>query len=226
MDNTVAVLIPAAGMGERLGQGPKAFVPVAGRPLLAWSLAALDRFGEELVVALPQGWQVRAQALCEPWVDLRRVRWVEGGETRQATVQRLLAASAAPWVLIHDAARPFLDEATIRALLGAVQRTSAASAYQPLVDTLVRVDDGAPVDRAGLRAVQTPQAFERRLLLRAHAEGERRGYRATDDAGLVWCLGHPIEWVLGGSHLFKVTTPADLSLAEAVAANRRFGAAT
>jgi 2-C-methyl-D-erythritol 4-phosphate cytidylyltransferase len=71
--------------------------------------------------------------------------------------------------------------------------------------------------------VQTPQAFERQLLLRAHAEGERSGFGATDDAGLVWRLGHPIEWVLGGSHLFKVTTAADLALAEAVAATRPFG---
>jgi len=221
--NGVAVLIPAAGMGERLGHGPKAFVEVAGRPLLAWSLAAFGGIGEELVVALPRALQAHAGRLCEPWVDLRRVRWVEGGATRQASVQRLLAASAAPWVLIHDAARPFLDPTTIAAVLSAAQRSAAASVYQPLADTLVRVDDGAPVDRASLRGVQTPQAFERQLLLRAHAEGERSGFGATDDAGLVWRLGHPIEWVLGGSHLFKVTTAADLALAEAVAATRPFG---
>lgn len=214
----VAALIPAAGQGERLGHGPKAFVPVAGKPLLAWTLAALAAVSEEQVVALPSDLRARAQALCEPWVALDRVRWIEGGETRQATVRRLLDATDAPWVIIHDAARPFLDTPTARAVLGAAMRSGAASAAQPVADTLVSVVDGAPVDRASLRAVQTPQAFAHALVRRAHHLAEQSGVGATDDAGLVWRLGHTIEWVAGGSHLFKVTTAADLRLAEAVAA--------
>jgi 2-C-methyl-D-erythritol 4-phosphate cytidylyltransferase len=208
-------------MGERLGHGPKAFVSVAGRPLLAWALAGLLAVSDELVVALPAELQARAAAACQPWLELERVRWIDGGATRQATVQRLLAASSAPWIIIHDAARPFLDAATARAVIAAARRSGAASAYQPLADTLVRVADGAPVDRDSLRAVQTPQAFARGLLERAHRVAEEQGYAATDDAGLVWRLGHEVEWVRGGSHLLKITTPSDLTLAEGLAFARR-----
>ncbi|WP_104989633.1 2-C-methyl-D-erythritol 4-phosphate cytidylyltransferase [Deinococcus sp. NW-56] len=206
-----AALIPAAGSGTRLGRGPKAFVEVAGVSLLARSVAALAPWMDEVLVALPAGMDL------PPGLPARAV---VGGETRQESVARLLAATDADVVLVHDAARPFLPGTVVRALLEAVAETGSATVALPVADTLVRGEgarwaEGVP--REGLWAVQTPQAFRRELLLRAHAEARAQGVTATDDAGLVARLGLPVRLVPGDARLFKVTTPGDLALAEAVA---------
>jgi 2-C-methyl-D-erythritol 4-phosphate cytidylyltransferase len=219
----VAALIPAAGSGERLGRGPKAFVAVGGQPLLAWAVASLLPWVDEVVVAVPADELERARAVVASLGDPLRTRVTTGGATRQATVAALLAAVEAGVVVVHDAARPFLDAATIRAVIAAAQDHGACSVGQAVADSLVRRDDGTAVDREALRAVQTPQAFRREVLMRAHAAAARDGVVATDDAGLVRRLGLPVAWVEGGTHLFKVTTIADLHLAEAVAAAGTFG---
>ncbi len=217
MAEAVAGLLPAAGSGERLGRGPKAFVALAGRPLLVWAAAALAAWVDELAVAVPEDRIEDARSLLTPVIAPSRLRVIAGGPTRQATVARLLASVSAELVVVHDAARPFLDAATVRAVIAAARATGACSVGQAVADSLVRIDDGAPVERSGLRAVQTPQAFRRTLLERAHAAAERDGVAATDDAGLVWRMGLPVAWVDGGAHLFKVTGPGDLALAEAFA---------
>jgi 2-C-methyl-D-erythritol 4-phosphate cytidylyltransferase len=219
----VAALIPAAGSGERLGRGPKAFIALGGRPLLAWAVASLLPWVDEVVVAVPAADVERARAVVESLEGPRRARVTTGGATRQATVAALLASVATDLVVVHDAARPFLDPATVLAVIAAAREHGACSVGQAVADSLVRRDDGAPVDRATLRAVQTPQAFRRELLAHAHAAAALDGVVATDDAGLVRRLGIPVAWVEGGAHLFKVTTPADLDLAEAVVAAGTFG---
>lgn len=219
----VAGLVPAAGSGERLGRGPKAFVELAGAPLLAWTVAALAPWVDELAVAVAEPDLPRARALLEPWAAVLDLRLIAGGATRQGTVRHLLEAVEAEVVVVHDAARPFLDAATVQSVIAAALEHGACSVGQPLADSLVRVADGGPVDRASLRAVQTPQAFRRGVLALAHAEAARSGTAATDDAGLVWRMGHAVAWVAGGGHLFKVTTASDLALAEAVVASGAFG---
>jgi 2-C-methyl-D-erythritol 4-phosphate cytidylyltransferase len=223
MAERVAALVPAAGSGERLGRGPKAFVDLAGRPLVAWAVAALLPCVDEVVVAVPAVDLDRARALIATLAGAARARVVSGGATRQATVAALLVGVEADVVVVHDAARPFLDAATILAAVRGAREHGACSVGQSVADSLVRIDDGVPVDRAALRAVQTPQAFRRDLLARAHAAAARDGVVATDDAGLVRRLGIPVAWVPGGAHLFKVTTAADLDLAEAVVASGAFG---
>ena len=223
MAERVAALVPAAGSGERLGRGPKAFVELGGRPLVAWAVAALLPCVDEVVVAVPAVDLDRARALIATLAGAARARVVSGGATRQATVAALLVGVEADVVVVHDAARPFLDAATIQAAVRSAREHGACSVGQPVADSLVRFDDGEPVDRAALRAVQTPQAFRRALLARAHAAADRDGVAATDDAGLVRRLGIPVAWVSGGAHLFKVTTAADLDLAEAVVASGAFG---
>ena len=208
----VAALIPAAGSGTRLGQGPKAFVQVAGRSLLERSVSALIGHVDEVLVALPAGMALPAGV---------RARPVVGGATRQESVLRLLEATGAELVLIHDAARPFLEAATVRAVLAAVRATGAATASHPVADTLVRAEGelwGEQVERAGLWAVQTPQAGRRDWLLAAHRRADAEGHAVTDDAGLLHWAGHEVRLVPGGAALFKVTTPGDLQLAEALAA--------
>lgn len=208
----VAALIPAAGSGQRLGQGPKAFVRVAGRSLLERSVSALAPHVHEVLVALPDGTTLP---------EGTRARAILGGPTRQESVLRLLQATDADLVLIHDAARPFLGAATVLSVLEAVRRSGAATVAHPLADTLLRADGvvwGELVERAGLWAVQTPQAGRREWLLAAHLRAAAEGYSATDDAGLLHWAGHTVTLVPGEASLFKVTTPGDLLLAEALAA--------
>ena len=206
----VAALIPAAGVGLRLGRGPKAVVNVAGETLLSRSVRAFAGLVDETLVAVPGS--------VEGELELpEHVRPVPGGDTRQKSVYNLLRATDADLVLIHDAARPFLSRAVVEHVIAAVQAHGAASVVAQVADTLIETDSGRTVDRRTLRAVQTPQGFRRRLIVSAHERALQHGYAATDDADLVRAMGHPVELVEGSSWLLKVTTPADLELAEALA---------
>ena len=123
------------------------------------------------------------------------------------------------WVLVHDAARPFVSPELIERTLHAARRFKAAIAAVPVVPTIKRGRDGwvaQTLDRNHLWAAQTPQAFDRQLLERAHARGMARGREATDDAALVEALGHRVRLVPGESRNLKVTTPEDLVIAEAL----------
>jgi 2-C-methyl-D-erythritol 4-phosphate cytidylyltransferase len=143
---------------------------------------------------------------------------IEGGDTRQGSVWNgLQAASDAELVLVHDAARPLVDEALIRAVLAATRRAGAAVPLVPVPDTVKRVEGDRVVDtvpREGLMLAQTPQGFRRELLLRAHREARESGVEATDDAQLVERLGEEVAWVEGNRVNLKITTPADLVLAD------------
>lgn len=213
MSGRVAALIAAAGSGERLGRGPKAFVRVAGKTLLEWALDAFRGEVDSIVVAVAAEDAARAATLA-PGVTI-----VAGGATRQETVRAMLAVANADVVLVHDAARPFLPAEVLRRVRAAARSDGAASASLEVVDSLVEVGTGEAVARETLRAVQTPQGFHHELLLRAHALAETDGVAATDDAALVRRLGHPVTLVRGSPLLGKVTLPEDLVLAEAVAAS-------
>ncbi len=206
----VSVLIPAAGHGERLGLGPKAFLRVGGRTLLEW---ALDAFSEaaEVLVALPPG--------VSPPRGLRAA-FMEGGRTRQESVARLLEAASLSLVLVHDVARPFVSRNLVERVLKAAQAQGAAVPVLPVPDTLIRPEGeayGAVLPREALRLVQTPQGFFTALLREAHAYARKRGLSATDDAQLVQALGYPVSLVEGERTAFKITYPEDLVLAEALA---------
>jgi 2-C-methyl-D-erythritol 4-phosphate cytidylyltransferase len=212
----VEALLPAAGSGERLGRGPKAFVRLAGRSLLAHAVAALAPSVDRILIAAPPGRLADVAAEAAAAAPTTPVQVVAGGTTRQASVLALLAHASADVVVVHDAARPFLDAASLTAVIAAARDAGAATLAMPIVDTLVR-DGGDVIDRSGVWAVQTPQAFQRALLAAGHARARERGDVATDDAGLVRALGRPVALVPGGPHLLKVTTPADLAWAERLA---------
>lgn len=205
----VAALIPAAGAGLRLGLGPKAVVTVAGETLLSRSVRAFAGLVDETLVAVPVS--------VGEGLELPGVRPVPGGDTRQRSVYNLLRATDAEVVLIHDAARPFLERGVVERVIASVQKYRAASVVTHVTDTLIETDSGRTVDRRTLRAVQTPQGFRRDLIVSAHERALQHGYSATDDADLVRAMGHPVALVEGSSWLLKVTTPADLELAEALA---------
>jgi 2-C-methyl-D-erythritol 4-phosphate cytidylyltransferase len=214
----VAAVLVAAGSGSRLGADvPKAFVTVAGRPLLTHAVSrfAADARVRDVVIAAPAG-LVESAAQLVP-----SARVVAGGSTRQESVARALAALApdVDTVLVHDVARAFVPAAVIDRVLGALE--AGAEAVVPTVavaDTIRALDGdalGAVVDRARLTAVQTPQGFVRSVLDAAYASAAVAS--ATDDASLVEAVGVRVVAVPGAAEAFKVTVPLDLVLAEVVA---------
>ncbi len=206
----VAALIPAAGEGLRLGCGPKALVTVAGETLLNRAVRAFVGLTDEVVVAVSP----TMQRGLEPFPNARLIL---GGPTRQESVYNLLGATDADLVLIHDAARPFLGRRVIEDVITAVSVQGAVSVVTTVADTLIEAKTGHVIDRQELRAVQTPQGFRRELILAAHEHALRSANEATDDAALVRAFGHKVTLVEGSSWLMKVTTKADLELAEALA---------
>ncbi|WP_431780968.1 2-C-methyl-D-erythritol 4-phosphate cytidylyltransferase [Streptomyces chumphonensis] len=236
-----AVVIPAAGRGVRLGPGaPKALRALGGTPMLVHAVRAMARardVGLIVVVAPPEGaTDVRHLLDAHPLPSTGHtadVVVVPGGVTRQDSVRLGLAVlpEEIEVVLVHDAARPLVPAETVDAVIAAVRAGAPAVVPAvPLTDTVKQVDprgDGTPEpvtgtpERALLRAVQTPQGFERALLTEAHAAGPAEGEGATDDAGLVERLGRPVVVVPGHEEAFKVTRPLDLLLAEAVLTRRR-----
>ena len=223
-EDGAAAVVPAAGRGERLGAaGPKALIPLRGRPLLEYALAALDAAStvETIVVAAPPDALEPVTAAARRAAGSKLAGVVPGGSDRQASVARALAAlPAGPTiVLVHDGARPLVPVTLIDAVAAAAARDGAAAAAVPVDETVRRGDDEwlrTTVDRAGLFRVQTPQAFERTLLETAHREAARAGFRGTDDAALVERLGRPVRLVPGAPRNLKVTVPDDLALADAL----------
>lgn len=206
----VAVLIAAAGDGTRLGRGPKAFVTLRGRTLLDLCLESLTGSGAEVVVALPPG--VAADGVA----SRDSVTFVEGGASRQETVERMLVSTRAPVVLVHDVARPFLPRQVVERVTSAAASVGAASAVLEMTDSVFDVRLSTSVPRSDLRSVQTPQGFARDLLVEAHAAARRDAVTATDDADLVRRLGHAVELVQGSRLLHKLTSPDDLDVMEAL----------
>ena len=217
-------MVVAAGSGTRLDAGvPKAFVDLHGEPLLAHALHRVWASGvvDEVVLVVPTAHHEAATAL-PVLTELGRVAVVPGGDTRQASVRRGLAAVGddVDVVLVHDAARCLAPPALFAAVVAAVRGGHGAVVPGvPVADTL-RSTDGHTVDRSLLRAVQTPQGFDRRVLEHAHAEAAHLAAdelsAATDDAGLVERAGGQVHLVDGAPEAFKVTTPQDLVLADAV----------
>jgi 2-C-methyl-D-erythritol 4-phosphate cytidylyltransferase len=234
-----AAVIPAAGRGLRLGPGaPKALRALSGTPILVHAVRAMTRSRSVslvVVVAPPDGAEEVRRLLDEHTApsETSDVVVVPGGETRQDSVRLGLAAlpDDVDSVLVHDAARPLVPVETVDAVAAAVREGAPAVVPAlPVADTVkeVRVrEDGGPEpvtgtpERSRLRAVQTPQGFELKVLAAAHAQVAREGDGATDDAGMVERLGVEVVVVPGHDEAFKVTRPLDLVLAEAVLARRR-----
>lgn len=213
-------LIAAAGSGERLGlDRPKAFAALGGRPLLAESLGRLDRceLVDAIVVAAPPGWEEPSILLAEELAASKVVACVTGGATRAESVALAFAEvpEEALVVVVHDAARPLLDEAVLERLLAALaEGHDGAVPVLPVADTLKRIERGAVVEtvpREGVVAAQTPQAFLASAFRRALAD-DLAG--ATDCASLVERAGGRVAVVEGDPRLLKVTSPADLALVE------------
>jgi 2-C-methyl-D-erythritol 4-phosphate cytidylyltransferase/2-C-methyl-D-erythritol 2,4-cyclodiphosphate synthase len=219
----VAVLIPAAGSGRRVGaEGNKLLLPLAGAPVIVrtvrafQALAAVERIAlvvraedrEALEGCFPPG---AARSRLEPWIM--------GGAERQDSVYNGLAALASDppdWVLVHDGARPFCDAALAGRVLAALARSPGAVPVLPVTDTVRRIAEGrsAVVPREGLVRTQTPQGFHWAALWEAHRRARERGLRATDDAQLLEEAGLRLAFVEGDPENVKLTTRDDWRWAE------------
>ncbi|QGF23990.1 2-C-methyl-D-erythritol 4-phosphate cytidylyltransferase [Raineyella fluvialis] len=222
----VVAVVVAAGSGVRLGEGgPKALRDVGGRALVAHALDSLAGGGvsRAVIVSRAELAAAFADALADapiPWT------LTEGGAERQDSVANGLAEAerVAPdsrYVLVHDAARPFVPASVVAAVIAALR--SGASAVIPairVIDT-IRVADPHPgeatvVDRSRLRAVQTPQGFDLATLVRAHDHVRSKGLAVTDDAMACEAIGEHVTLVEGSRDSLKITEPFDLLVAEAV----------
>jgi 2-C-methyl-D-erythritol 4-phosphate cytidylyltransferase len=219
---TVAVVLAAAGRGERLGSGVvKALRELAGEPLLLHAIRgvrAVPAIGP-VVVTAPVGLVNDLTVLLSAY----DVVVTAGGAERQESVRHGLAALPAgvDHVLVHDAARALAPPTLFAAVIAALRSgADAVVPVLPVADTVKRVIDGrvtATVERGDLWAAQTPQGFAFELLVQAHAQS---GPPATDDAALVERLGRTVVTVPGSEEAFKVTRPFDLLVAEALLRTR------
>lgn len=215
------VILLGAGTGRRLGAAePKALLPIGGRPMLgvAAAAAAASPHVRGLVVTFPPGWEGRARACVE---DLGvSAGFVEGGDSRQASVRAALAEvpGQVGIVAVHDAARPFASpELFARVIEAVADGADGAVPVLPVADTVLRVRgeivEGAE-PREELALGQTPQAFRTSVLREAHAKAEVAGASFTDDASMLRWAGFEVRAIPGDPANVKITTIADLAQAD------------
>jgi 2-C-methyl-D-erythritol 4-phosphate cytidylyltransferase/2-C-methyl-D-erythritol 2,4-cyclodiphosphate synthase len=220
---SVDVVVVAAGSSTRMAGIDKLLAPLLGRPLLAWSLAAIraaNATRDVVLVAAPE----RVAALKgAPWLASYGALVVPGGARRQDSVAAGVAAATSEVVLVHDGARPMVGPSLVDRVAQASFEHGAAVPGWPVVETLKRVRGGRiveTVDRQDLVAAQTPQGGRRADLLAALARLASDGREVTDEGAMLESLGVAVTLVEGDPDNLKVTTPADLARAEAILARR------
>ena len=219
----VGVVIVAAGKGERAGgEELKQFRWVAGKPMLLHSVQLFHARNDVAMVVcvLPKD----KAGDPPPWLfqsDLDRLLISVGGKERGDSVANGLEdlPSDVSVIVVHDAARPLATAQTVDRVIAAARKGVGAVAAIPVVDTIKRVNDdriSETVDRRNLWRAQTPQAFPREMIEKAHSEARARGLHATDDAALCEMLGFEVEVVLGSERAMKITDEDDFARAEAL----------
>ena len=216
----VAVIIPAAGRGTRMGGHRKQFRVLGGKSVLVQTLLVFERHAsvDYIIVATPR------DAVDPLGVELRRVGInklldvVEGGDSRQETVHRALAQvpEDVDVVLIHDAVRPFVRMSSVSDVIKQTRASGAASLALAITDTVRKIKStegqvvfGKTVPREKLVRVQTPQGFRTDWIREAHERARTEGWSATDDVDLVQRLDHVVVPVAGSMMNIKITTPED-----------------
>jgi len=222
MSESLSAIVVAAGRSQRMGFD-KLLTPLSGRPLLFHTLDRLLRteLPSEIILVVRPGSEAEMQAVVAPLNEKGQIRLVPGGAQRQDSVQAGLQAvsDSSEFVLVHDAARPFVTRELVDVVLAAAKLSDAAVCGAPCSDSLKEVaEDGLvtqTIDRSKLWTVQTPQIFRTSLLREAYEVALKSGATFTDDTAVVEKIGHPVRIVLYNGINLKVTTPADWKLAEA-----------
>jgi 2-C-methyl-D-erythritol 4-phosphate cytidylyltransferase len=226
MTGSIGAVIVAAGEGRRLGAPvPKAFVSLAGKPMLMHSIAVFCSHSEieRVIVVVPENMMDETISLLNNRKCLKQVNVEAGGAQRWQSVHNGVLSAKTDWVLVHDAARPFLDESVINALLAKRDSFKCAITGTPAVDTM-RTFEGdrciATIDRSNLVRVGTPQMFHRQTLLDAISRIQVTAMPPTDEAMLMEQSGIEVGLAWGNPINFKITTSQDLEMAEAIFALR------
>ncbi|PIE55083.1 MAG: 2-C-methyl-D-erythritol 2,4-cyclodiphosphate synthase [Dethiosulfovibrio peptidovorans] len=212
MKNSWAFLIMAAGSGQRLGGQPKQFRLLGKRPVWQWAAGAARASGiDDVILTVPP-------ERLPPDIPSDRVTVIRGGETRSLSVRNALRGTDASWVLVHDAARPFVSPDLCRSVMSAVTECRGVIPLLPVVDAAKRIREGesvmSSVDRDGLMMTQTPQGFHRESLLDVL---ESSSPLVRDEAEPWLASGRELTWVLGETENFKITTEGEWSMAQKLA---------
>ena len=221
----ISAVILAAGRGTRLGAAePKVYIPLHSKPILLYSLETLSRCDliSELIVVIHPDDIERARAVCHALA--RPVRVIFGGAQRQDSSLAGVRAASGDFVLVHDAARPLVSLGLIERVIAATEGHGAAVPVVPITDSLKRVSADficADLDRSELFCAQTPQGFQKKLLLDALERACAQGRYFTDEASALLAMsGLRAKIVPGEAQNIKITTETDLQIAECLLTTR------
>ncbi|MBA3613975.1 MAG: 2-C-methyl-D-erythritol 4-phosphate cytidylyltransferase [Nitrospirales bacterium] len=226
MFNSVVAVIPAAGLGIRMGGNtPKQYLSLGGIPLLVYSLKVFEHLEciSEVILSVPASdLDYCRREIVKPFGLEKVTQVVAGGSRRQDSVRNgLEAISDQPdGVLVHDGVRPFIDQHIVRNVIDRAGQTGAAVVAMPIHDTVKRVNHSGIIQetlkREELWQIQTPQVFRYDWLVEAHKQAQLHQWDVTDDAGLIERMGYSVSVVEGSCFNIKVTKPDDLVLGEAI----------
>ena len=219
------VIIVAGGKGLRMGSDiPKQFLPIGGKPVLMRTIERFREYSKDLqvILVLPKAQQAYWQELCREYNFKVEYLLADGGETRFHSVQHGLALipdDAEGVVGVHDGVRPFPSIEVIRSCYETARTAKAVIPVIPIVETVRKLTGTGPVSsitvpRDHYRLVQTPQTFDIQLLKAANRQPYNNCF--TDDASVVESYGHQITLVEGNRENIKITTPYDITVAEAI----------
>jgi 2-C-methyl-D-erythritol 4-phosphate cytidylyltransferase len=224
----VAAIIAAAGVGQRMQRDiPKPYLPMAGKPILAHTLAVFEaakEIQEVTIVVHPDDLDYCQDKVISQFGFKKVLRLVPGGKERQDSVYHALKSlrreDDLEIILVHDGVRPFITEEHLKSVIQGARRHGGAVLGWPVQDTLKKVNPEGEVvrtlDRRNLWQIQTPQAFQAPLLWRAFVEAYSRDFYGTDEASLLEELKQTVVVIPGSPFNLKITTPEDLALAEII----------
>jgi 2-C-methyl-D-erythritol 4-phosphate cytidylyltransferase len=222
---SISAIIVAGGMGKRLGREiPKAFVEICRKELFLYSAEIFDEMQifNEIIIVVPSVAVDDTQKKTANFYS--KIIIVQGGKERHNSVENGVKKASGDIVLIHDAARPFITKKLVENLIESYNNYgfSGVISANPIVDTIRKFENnlcGQTINRDELIAVGTPQVFNKKILLECFAKIEDLNKIPTDEAMLVQNFGHKVGWASGSKMNFKVTTPEDIVLAEAIVKN-------
>jgi len=222
----LAVIIPAAGSGSRMGgTRPKPFLEIGGRSILSYTIEAFLKVDEvaQVIVPVSEEWMGEVQGIFES-LKSRDVDFevVNGGSERQYSIYNALKKvdDKVDLIAVHDAVRPFISETLIKKTCKMAFDFGGAIVGVPAKDTIKQVDDELSIrntpDRKFLWQAQTPQIFKKELLIKAYESAINESFIGTDDASLVERIGGEVKMVEGERENLKITYPVDLKIAELI----------
>ncbi|HPL16869.1 MAG TPA: 2-C-methyl-D-erythritol 4-phosphate cytidylyltransferase [Spirochaetota bacterium] len=223
---TTYAIILAGGRGLRLAaKTPKQFLPLGGKPVIAWSLELCENLSEvsHILVVVPGEFIPQIDSLIKTHGITKHIMTVPGGATRQESAYHALAAvnfADTDLLIFHDAARPFVSPETMQVCIAAAQEHGAAAAYVPVHDTIAVIDDNFVTSvplRDRMYYAQTPQGFRFSIIKAAHEKARKERRSGTDDVSLVLAAGFRVKMIDGDYSNFKITTDYDYQAACGIA---------